>query len=46
MFNLGFVIGGESVSWSGSKIANYNRLIGDNIGMMATVINACFDGTI
>lgn len=37
---LGFVIGGGNIfRGAGHDIAGYNRLLGDNMGMMATVIN-------
>ena len=38
---LGFVIGGGNIFRGASQnIANYDRLIGDQIGMMSTIVNA------
>lgn len=38
---LGFVVGGGNIFRGANQdIANYNRLLGDSMGMMATVINA------
>lgn len=38
---LGFVIGGGNIFRGASQdIANYDRLVGDQIGMMSTIINA------